>query len=226
MAIDLTYEERLEQLDREVSALQHMFIEAVEEVRRAPETDDSFDARWIETAERLKNLRGAIRPEDYDKSQFATLATAMLDIRDQLERLDHEENVKLDVCDNLMILLERVRHVVRDALDEHVTGVADDVGLVMHDLDEWLPNTPDRTIADLLEVDRRTLSRWARTGGRATSEPAHLHALGGDPPAQLGRAGNSHVVRPATPRSRRSPSRDRPARPQLRGRVDQRRARR
>jgi hypothetical protein len=165
MAIDLTYEERLEQLDREVSALQHMFIEAVEEVRRAPETDDSFDARWIETAERLKNLRGAIRPEDYDKSQFATLATAMLDIRDQLERLDHEENVKLDVCDNLMILLERVRHVVRDALDEHVTGVADDVGLVMHDLDEWLPNTPDRTIADLLEVDRRTLSRWRGQAG-------------------------------------------------------------
>jgi hypothetical protein len=165
MAIDLTYEERLEQLDREVSALQRLFVEAVEEVRRAPETDDSFDERWIETAERLKNLRGAIRPEDYDKSQFATLATAMLDIRDQLERLDHEENVKLDVCDNLMILLERVRHVVRDALDEHVTGVADDVGLVMHDLDEWLPNTPDRTIADLLEVDRRTLSRWRGQAG-------------------------------------------------------------
>lgn len=165
MAVDLTYEERLEKLDREVSALQRMFLEAVEEVRRAPETDDSFDARWIETAERLKKLRVAIRPEDYDKNQFATLATAMLDIRDQLDRLDREEDGKLDVCDSLMILLEQVRHVVRDALDEHVTGVADDVGLVMHDLDEWLPNTPDRTIADLLEVDRRTLSRWRGQAG-------------------------------------------------------------
>ncbi|HEY3960229.1 MAG TPA: hypothetical protein VGL68_06940 [Solirubrobacteraceae bacterium] len=165
MAVDLTYEERLEKLDREVSTLQRMFVEAVEEVRRTPETDDSFDARWIETAERLKNLRGAIHPEDFDKSQFATLATAMLDIRDQLDRLDREEEGKLDVCDNLMILLEQVRHVVRDALDEHVTGVADDAGLVMRDLDEWLPNTPDRTIADLLEIDRRTLSRWRKQAG-------------------------------------------------------------
>jgi hypothetical protein len=165
VAVDLTYEERLEKLDREVSTLQRMFVEAVEEVRRTPETDDSFDARWIETAERLKNLRGAIHPEDFDKSQFATLATAMLDIRDQLDRLDREEEGKLDVCDNLMILLEQVRHVVRDALDEHVTGVADDAGLVMRDLDEWLPNTPDRTIADLLEIDRRTLSRWRKQAG-------------------------------------------------------------
>jgi hypothetical protein len=163
MAVDLTYEERLEKLDREVSALQHTFVEAVEEVRR--ETDHSFDARWIETEGRLKNLRGAIRPEDYDKSQFATLATAMLDIRDQLDRLDRKEDDKLDVCDSLMILLEQTRHIVRDALDEHVTGVADDVGLVMHDLGEWLPNTPDRTIADLIDVDRRTLSRWRGQGG-------------------------------------------------------------
>lgn len=159
---DLTYEERLEKLDREVSALQRMFVEAIEEVRRAPETDDSFDARWVEIAERLKGLRGDIQPGDYDKSQLATLATAMLDIRDQLDR---EEEGKLDVCDNLMILLEQIRHVVRDALDEHVTGVADDVGLVMHDLGEWLPNIPDRTIADLLEVDRRTLSRWRGQAG-------------------------------------------------------------
>jgi hypothetical protein len=165
MTVDLTYEERLEKLDREVSALQRMFVEAIEEVRRTPETDDSFGARWVEIAERLKGLRGDIQPDDYDKSQLVTLATAMLDIRDQLDRLDREEDGKLDVCDNLMILLEQVRHVVRDALDEHVTGGMGDVGLVMHDLDEWLPQIPDRTIADLLEVDRRTLSRWRGQAG-------------------------------------------------------------
>jgi hypothetical protein len=165
MTVDLTYEERLEKLDREVSALQHMFVEAIEEVRRTPETDDSFGARWVEIAERLKGLRGDIQPDDYDKSQLTTLATAMLDIRDQLDRLDREEDGKLDVCDNLMILLEQVRHVVRDALDEHVTGGTGDVGLVMHDLDEWLPHTPDRTIADLIKVDRRTLSRWRGQAG-------------------------------------------------------------
>jgi hypothetical protein len=165
VATDLTYEQRLEKLDREVSALQRMFVEAIEEVRLTPETDGSFAARWVEIAERLKGLRGDIQAEDYDRDQLATLATAMLDIRDQLDLLDREEAGKLDVCDNLMILLEQVRHVVRDALDEHVAGVASDVGLVMHDLEEWLPHTPDRTIANLLGVDRRTLSRWRGQAG-------------------------------------------------------------
>lgn len=163
MTADLTHEERLEKLDREVSALQVMFVEAIEEVRQVPETDDSFDARWVEIAERLKALRDDIKPEDYDKAQLATLATAMFDIRDELDR-DKTTN-KLDICDNLLVLLERIRHVVRDALDEHVTGVGGDVGLVMHDLEEWLPRTPDRTIADLIKVDRRTLSRWRGQAG-------------------------------------------------------------
>jgi hypothetical protein len=162
MTTDLTHEERLEKLDREVSALQVMFVEAIEEVRQTPETDDTFDARWGEIAERLKALRDDIKPEDYDKGQLATLATAMFDIRDELDR-PKDDAARLDVCDNLMILLEQIRHVVRDALDEHVTGVASDV--VMHDLGQWLPHTPDRTIADLIKVDRRTLARWRNQGG-------------------------------------------------------------
>ena len=64
-----------------------------------------------------------------------------------------------------MIRLERIRHVVRDALDEHVNGAADDAGLVMGDIDRALPNVSDRTIAALIGVDRRTLSRWRNSHG-------------------------------------------------------------
>ncbi len=164
MTAQLTYEERLGRLDEEVGKLQQGFIEAVEHLRRAPEADDSFEDRWEAIAQRMKDLREDIKPEDFDKEQLATLAGTLLDIRDQLDRGGAGGN--LDACDQLMIMLERIRHVVRDALDEHVSGVTGDVGTVMADLDRWLPDVPDQTIAKMIGVDRRTLSRWRGQAGQ------------------------------------------------------------
>ncbi len=164
MTATLTYEERLGKVDERVGALQRTFIEAVEHLRQAPEADDSYEKRWEEIAERLKGLRFEIEAEDYDKDQLAVLATALLDMRDQLDRKGGPWD--LDVCDQLMIILERIRHVVRDALDEHVNGVSGDVGVVMQDLGRWLPDVPDQTIARFVGVDRRTLSRWRQQSGR------------------------------------------------------------
>lgn len=163
MPATLTYEERLWKLDREVEDLQHGFLEAVERVRQSPHADGSFERNWQEIAQRMKGLRTEVRPEDFDKDQLVTLTTTLFDIRDVLDRGDAPEN--LDSCDQLLVMLERVRHVVRDALDEHVNGAAGDVGLVMSDLERWLPHVPDRTIAELVGVDRRTLSRWKHLTG-------------------------------------------------------------
>lgn len=160
----LTYEERLGKFDQELEDLQRGFIEALEHLRRAPEADGSYEERWDEIARRMKGLREGIQAEDYDKDQLVTLAGTLLDIRDQLDRKDAYGN--LDVCDQLMIMLERIRHVVRDALDEHVNGVAGDIGVVLADLERWLPHVPDQAIASLIEVDRRTLSRWRGQGGQ------------------------------------------------------------
>ena len=164
MTVQMTYAERLGQFDRELEDLQRGFIEAVEQLRRAPEVDGSHEERWQAIARRMKRLREGIQAEDYDKDQLATLATTLLDIRDQLDRDDAPGN--LDVCDQLMIMLERIRHVVRDALDEHVDGVSGDVGVVMAELGHWLPHVSDETIATLVGVDRRSLSRWRRQGGQ------------------------------------------------------------
>jgi uncharacterized protein (DUF2384 family) len=164
MTVQMTYAERLGQFDRELEDLQHGFIEAVEQLRRAPEVDGSYEERWQSIALRMKRLREGIQAEDYDKDQLATLATTLLDIRDQLDRDDAPGN--LDVCDQLMIMLERIRHVVRDALDEHVDGATGDVGVVMAELEHWLPHVSDQTIAKLVGVDRRSLSRWRRQGGQ------------------------------------------------------------
>lgn len=156
------YEERLGQLDATLEDLQRSCVRAVELLGDAGATDESFTARWRETAERLKQLRHRIDPADYDREQLAIVAGALLDIRDELDG----DAWDLDACDRLLISLEQIRQVVRDALDEHVGGIADDAGAVLGDLDRWLPDIPDRTIAELVGVDRRTLSRWRRQGGQ------------------------------------------------------------
>jgi uncharacterized protein (DUF2384 family) len=161
VTVTLTYEERLGKFDEALEELQRGFVAAVEHLRQAPEAEVS-EERWDETAQRLKDLRYGIEADDYDREQLATMVSALLDIRDLLDR-DGAWN--LDVCDQLMIQIERIRHVVRDALDEHVNGVSGDVGVVLQDLDEWLPNIPDQTIAGFIGVDRRTLSRWRGQAG-------------------------------------------------------------
>jgi uncharacterized protein (DUF2384 family) len=163
MSATQTYEERLSKLDQDLEKLQSGFVEAIERLHEVPEADCSHERRWQEISQRLKELRHGFEAQDYDKEQLAILAEALLDIRDQLDR-DGPWN--LDVCDQLMILLERIRHVVRDALDEHVNGVSGDVGVVMEDLDRWLPHIPDPTIARFVGVDRRTLSRWRGQAGQ------------------------------------------------------------
>jgi hypothetical protein len=159
----LTSGERLERADREVESLKQSFIEAVEQIRQTPEADGSFEDRWVALAQRVRELRTAFNGADYDKDQVVTLTNALLDMRDLLDRRVAPGD--LDVCDGLLIALERARHVVRDALDEHVNGVADDTGVIMEDLDRWLPDIPDRTIAELVGVDRRTLGRWRKSAG-------------------------------------------------------------
>ena len=161
MTATLTYEERLGKFDEALEELQRSFVAAVEHLRQSPEADVS-EERWHQTAQRLKDLRYDIEADDYDREQLATLVTALLDIRDLLDR---DDAWNLDVCDRLMIQIERIRHVVRDALDEHVSGVSGDVGVVLQDLDEWLPNVPGQTIARFVGIDRRTLSRWRGQAG-------------------------------------------------------------
>ena len=164
MAADLTAEERLGQFDRSLEGLMRGFVEAVEHLQQAPEVDKAWDARWRAVSERLRGLRAELEPDDYDREQVVVLLDTLLEIRDLADSDGASGN--LDVCDQLLIRLERIRHVVRDALDEHVGGIGADAGLVLRELEHWLPGIPDRLIAELVGVDRRTLSRWKHQSGQ------------------------------------------------------------
>jgi hypothetical protein len=155
----LTPEERLERADELVEELKNGFVGAIEQLQESPEVDETFNERWLDLDARLTEIRDELYPEDYEKDQLVEMFDALWEIKDLLMR---GEQSNLDTYDRLLILLERIRQVVRDALDEHVAGIASDNGLVLRDLEQWLPNTPDRVLAELVGVDRRTLSRWKK----------------------------------------------------------------
>jgi transcriptional regulator with XRE-family HTH domain len=126
----------------------------------SPGADAVLIARWHALAQRLGTVRRQLEPADFDKEQLNDLHNALWRIRELLDADPDGEN--LDLLDELLVTIEQIRHIVRDALDEHVPGVSDDVGLVLRDVKAWLPQTPNRVLADLAGVDRRTLSRWAK----------------------------------------------------------------
>lgn len=156
----LTAEQRLAHFDEELEDLKRGFIQAVDQLGSSPEVDQSFAARLQDINDRLRNLRRDLWPEDYTKEQVNDFHNALWEIR---ELIDHDgRGHELDTSDALLLCIERIRHIVRDAIDEHVSGVHDDVGLVLDDLKDWLPNTPNRVLADLVGVDRRTMTRWSK----------------------------------------------------------------
>jgi transcriptional regulator with XRE-family HTH domain len=172
MTAAIPTEERLKRVDRELIELQHGAIEAARRLQEAPEIDGSFEERWRRIAERLRDVRRELQPQDFDKEQLVQVYGSLLDIRDTMDRAESSRD--MEAFDQLLVQLERIRHVVRDALDEHVTGASGDVGLVMKDLDAWLPRTSREALAELAGVDRRTLSRWA---GKAGSPSRRLRTL-------------------------------------------------
>jgi hypothetical protein len=169
-----TSEERLERVDHEVDALKTAFVDATQELQHTSGVDESFAERWQQIKSRLDSIQGHLYSSDYDKDQLAELYQALLAIKDLMNA---GKPCDLDTCDELLINIERIRHVVRDALDEHVAGIQSNVGLVIADLERWLPGTPDRVIAGLAGVDRRTVSRWKKQSGLPKRRLRTLAAL-------------------------------------------------
>ena len=163
MTATQTPEERLGRVDQELDELKTAFVEAVQALQRASEVDGSFHERWQDLRSRVSAIQHDLYAPDYDKEQIVEFYESLLEIKDLLDTSG--KPCDLNTCNQLLVCIERIRHVVRDALDEHVSGVRSDVGLVMADLGRWLPDIPDRVIAELAGVDRRTLSRWKRKSG-------------------------------------------------------------
>lgn len=160
MTTALTPEQRLGRADQELQELKDTFVEAIGQLQKSRHVDNSFQDRLNDIDSRLRELRRGLRIEDLDKAQISEFHSALWEIKDLID--DQGDEYDLDTVDQLLVCIERVRHVVRDALDEHVAGIPDDASLAVQELREWLPNTSIATVSRLVGVDRRTLTRWTK----------------------------------------------------------------
>ena len=171
----LTSHDRLEAVDRQLGDLKDLFLEALERVGDAPEVDDALAGRLAELDQRLQKLRRDLEPDDLDPEQRANLLDALHSVRDLLPGPDQPLN--LDTADRLLVAIERVRHVLRDALDEYVTGARQDTGLLLRELRERLPAASQLRLAELVGVHDRTLRRWEQTAATPTQRLALVARL-------------------------------------------------
>lgn len=75
----------------------------------------------------------------------------------------------LDYADELLMEVEAVRHVVRDALQEQPRALLQDARAVAGQLEAWLPGLSQRELAALLGMSARTYQRHREQGGEAGS---------------------------------------------------------
>jgi uncharacterized protein (DUF2384 family) len=126
--------------------------------------ENILSARFAETQDRLLALNETLHPEDFDPEALAEIRDIMLKWIAAANNFD--ESRPLDTVDTYLIHAEAMRHLVRDALDAHVEGAGSDAQTVVAQLLEWLPNTTQTEIAQLVGISSRQFHRWKTSGGQ------------------------------------------------------------
>lgn len=153
---------RLMEIDVEVEGVKTAFQEALDEVTSHPEIDGSAQKRLADVGKRLSNLKPQLEAADLSLEQRATMYSALVDVNTAMNAAPDD----LDRFEAALIGIERVRHVIRDALDEFVGGATADRRRLLQELERGLPGVRQADIADLLGVDPRTIRRWAAAPGK------------------------------------------------------------
>lgn len=156
---------RLIEIDTEVEGVKAAFEEALVEVTAHPEIDGSANKRLAGVEQRLADLKPQLEAADLSIEQRATLYSALVDVSTAMKAAPGD----LDRFEAALVGIERVRHVIRDALDEFVGGANADRRRLLQELERSLPGIRQVDIAKLLSVDPRTIRRWSAEGG----EPEH-----------------------------------------------------
>jgi hypothetical protein len=156
---------RLIEIDTEVEGVKTAFEEALDEVTGHPEIDGSARKRLADVSQRLADLKPQLEAADLSYEQRATLYSALVDVSAAM----NADPGDLNRFEAALVGIERVRHVIRDALDEFVGGANADRRRLLQELDRSLPDVRQTDIAELLAVDPRTIRRWMSGPG----EPEH-----------------------------------------------------
>ena len=132
-------------------------------IRELPSTDGrelldtaGYFERWRDTAADWSALINRKMPPALDPEEVADIRGDLIEIFSNLARYDAER--PLDSMDATMIHLEAIRHVVRDAIDGHVTPEGD-ARQLLRALEEKLPRITRKDLAKLLGTSDRSIQR-------------------------------------------------------------------
>jgi hypothetical protein len=159
-----TPELRLQRLE---DVLDEWKRQVFEKLEHTEDVDDAFRERFAQTGTRLLDLNEQLHPEDFDDAALAEIRDIILKgIKAASEVPDDRP---LDRLDDFLVRAEAIRHIIRDALDGHVKGAADDdAKLIIETLRDQLPRLKQKDLADLVGRSPRQVQRWAREGGQPT----------------------------------------------------------
>jgi hypothetical protein len=147
----------IDQLTQEIDEWKSALMQALAE---SQVTDQAYAKRAQETVVRLLQMDDGLHRADFDPEWLAEFRGLLLDSVRATQTQD-----PLDAFDKLLLDVEAMRHLLRDALDGHVAGSEDDVAAVVEQMQQWLPRVSQAELADLMGVSKRQYQRWA-----------HMHA--------------------------------------------------
>lgn len=138
-------------------------LEAVADDAEVPAIDPEYVDRWLETARRLSVQVSNDLPPQLEPEAGAEIRKIIINLLDGLEHVD--EKRPLDTIDQFFVGSEAVRHIIRDALDEHVGVRDDDARRLVAYLKDALPRVTQVDQARLAGMSVRHLQRLAKDGG-------------------------------------------------------------
>jgi len=121
-----------------------------------PVADEQFFARWAVTARQLSEAIDEAVPPSLDPEHVAEIRGDLLAILQSV--LAHDPDRPLESYEETLLRLEAIRHVVRDALDQHLPGEHDARALI-GGIEAALPRVGRRELATLLGVSERSIQR-------------------------------------------------------------------
>ncbi|HEY7961524.1 MAG TPA: hypothetical protein VID29_06340 [Solirubrobacteraceae bacterium] len=124
--------------------------------------DEAYQQRMKDTVARLVQVDCELHKADFDPEWIAEFRGLLLD---SLRAMQNEQ--PLDAFDKLLLNIEAMRHLLRDALDGHVEGSEEDTSTVVHQLRQWLPRASQPELAGLMGISTRQYQRW----GQMRTEP-------------------------------------------------------
>jgi AraC-like DNA-binding protein len=159
-------QEELAELERRISdALAGLRdeLEVAAGDSEVPAIDPAYVNRWVETARRLSVQVSNDLPPQLEPEAMAEIRKIIVNLLDALEHVDARR--PLDTIDQFFVGSEAVRHILRDALDEHLGFRDDDARALVAYLKEALPRITQNDQARLAGMSTRHLQRLAKEGG-------------------------------------------------------------